>query len=101
MAEIMPAKDTLIPAPVLASATRSSTIGERRRPAVETPVRAIVKLRPPVTASYKYDKDARRLIVTLLRPDTGEIVAQIPPEKVLAVGRAIMNTAIHALDANA
>jgi hypothetical protein len=74
------------------------------RPAAETPVAAPQAETPPpipvaapappteeakpivvrhgeVEATFSYDRDLHRVIITLTREDTGEIVLQIPPEQ--------------------
>jgi hypothetical protein len=54
--------------------------------------------RPPLTASFSYDRALRQVIVTLQRPDTGAVVAQFPPDKVLQLIAALMNLANKQLD---
>lgn len=39
----------------------------------------------PLQASFRFDDLARQAVVTLLRPETGEVVRQIPPEKILSL----------------
>jgi hypothetical protein len=54
--------------------------------------------RPPLTASFAYDKNLKQVIVTLQRPDTGAVVAQFPPDKVLNLIAALMDLANKHLD---
>ena len=54
--------------------------------------------RPALTASYSYNQALKQVIVTLQRPDTGAVVAQFPPEKVLQLIAALMNLASKNLD---
>ncbi|MCK4299626.1 MAG: flagellar protein FlaG, partial [Planctomycetes bacterium] len=37
----------------------------------------------PLQASFRFEKLARQVVVTLIRPETQEVVCQIPPEKIL------------------
>jgi len=37
----------------------------------------------PLQASFRFEKLARQVVVTLVRPETQQVVRQIPPEKIL------------------
>ncbi len=39
----------------------------------------------PLQASLRFEKLARQIVVTLIEPETGEVVRQIPPEKILSL----------------
>jgi uncharacterized FlaG/YvyC family protein len=39
--------------------------------------------RAPLQASFRFEKLARQVVVTLVRPETQQVVLQIPPEKIL------------------
>jgi hypothetical protein len=56
--------------------------------------------RPPLVASYQYNKAISQVVVTLQRPDTGEVVAQIPPEQVVNFVTAMVE-ALRNMDAKA
>ena len=38
---------------------------------------------PPLEASYRFDEPAGQTVVVLTRPDTQEVVRQMPPEKIV------------------
>ena len=40
-------------------------------------------VRAPLQASFRFEELARQVVVTLVRPETREVVRQIPPEKIL------------------
>jgi len=40
-------------------------------------------LRAPLQASFRFEEQARQVVVTLVRPETQQVVLQVPPEKIL------------------
>jgi uncharacterized FlaG/YvyC family protein len=57
--------------------------------------------RPPLQASFQYDRVLRQTIVTLQNPETGGIVRQIPPEKIREMAAKLVLMAGQAFDATA
>jgi hypothetical protein len=39
--------------------------------------------RAPLEASFRFEEQARQVVVTLIRPETQQVVLQVPPEKIL------------------
>jgi hypothetical protein len=60
-----------------------------------------VSLRPPLSASYSYDRKLHQVIITLQRPDTGQVVAQIPSQAVLSVVSALVDISNRSIDTEA
>jgi len=58
----------------------------------------VIGARPPLSASYQYNKALKQVIITLVRPDTGEVVLQIPQEKVLNLIAILNQLSNQALD---
>jgi len=65
-----------------------------------TKAEAAPAARPPLAASYQYNEAIRQVVVTLQRPDTGEVVAQLPPEQVVKFVTAMLQ-ALRNMDAKA
>lgn len=59
--------------------------GRSRRPATVPPGpdRSAARRGLPLTASYHFDEPANSAVVVLVRPETNQVVRQIPPEKIL------------------
>jgi len=71
------------------------------RPSPEVGSVRVLGSHPPLQASYEYDRALRQVVVTLTMPDTGGVVRQIPPEKVLRVIMGLLEVAGQFLDAHA
>ena len=59
------------------------------------------RARAALAASYQYDKRIRQVVITLVSADTGEVVVELPPEKVLDLEAALLNTVKQMLDSKA
>ncbi len=79
--EPLPSQTPVSPTPVPA---RSPAAG---RSAEDPPACSGRQLRrespAPLKASVRFEKLARQIVVALLEPETGAVVRQIPPEKIL------------------
>lgn len=69
-------------------------------PRVETPAPLVVE-EPNLKASYVYDRDLNRVIITLVREDSGEVVRQIPSEQLLRCLAGLMEVAGKTFDGKA
>ncbi len=109
LSPVPPAHGDRASVPPTPTHTRSPAAGRRSSPPVGDP-RPAGEIRPaasgrqpaggtraPLQASFRFEELARQIVVTLIRPDTREVVCQIPPEKILklivylrqAVGTAV------------
>jgi uncharacterized FlaG/YvyC family protein len=52
-------------------------------------------------ASFRFEELARQVVVTLVRPETREVVRQIPPEKILKLIVYLRQSMSAALDRRA
>lgn len=46
----------------------------------------------PLQASYEYNEALRQVVITLLNPETGAVVREIPGERVIQVAEALLRT---------
>ena len=75
-----PAADRRIPAPA-ASGRRSA--GEPH---------------PALVADLRFDRLARQVVITLVQPETHQVVVQIPPEKILKLAAHLKEVAARMID---
>jgi hypothetical protein len=74
-------------------------------PAANTPVAApdlqqpLVLQQNQIKASFQYDQDLSTIIITLRREDNGQVIRQIPSEKMLNILAGIMDSIGKVLDA--
>ena len=52
-------------------------------------------------ASLRFEKLARQIVLSLIEPETGEVVRQIPPEKILSLIVYLQQAADAAFDESA
>jgi len=79
--EPLPSPTPVPPTPVPA---RSPSAGRSCNTTTACSGRQIRRESPtPLKASVRFEKLARQIVVALLEPETGAVVRQIPPEKVL------------------
>jgi hypothetical protein len=97
MAAIAPLAGALTTDSLVAAAglTRQANKSQQARAA------PVWSARPPLTANYQYLQAIRQVVVTLQRPDTGEVVTQIPPEQIVNLILALSNLVSPRLDARA
>lgn len=57
--------------------------------------------RAPLQASFRFEELAHQVVVKLVRPETQEVVRQIPPEKILKLIVYLRQAASAALDKRA
>ena len=55
----------------------------------------------PLAASYRFDASANSIVVVLIRPETDQVVRQIPPEKILQLMADLRDVVTRALDERA
>ena len=55
----------------------------------------------PLAASYRFDAFANSIVVVLIRPETDEVVRQVPPEKILRLMADLRDMVARALDERA
>ena len=56
---------------------------------------------PPLQATFRFEEAARQIVVTLVRPETQQVVLQIPPEKILKLIIDLRQLAARAFDKQA
>ena len=78
--EPLPSHTPVAPTP---ATSRSPAADRRSFPPAASGRQPAGVSRPPLAASFRFEELARQIVVTLIRPDTQEIVCQIPPEKIL------------------
>jgi len=49
-------------------------------------------------ADVRFDRLARQVVIALVRPETRQVVVQIPPEKILKLAAHLKAMAAHILD---
>jgi flagellar protein FlaG len=54
-----------------------------------------------IQATYDYDKDLNQIIIKLRSEDTGEVIQQIPPEKIINLIASFMNSVGKSIDKEA
>ncbi|HUU55671.1 MAG TPA: flagellar protein FlaG [Armatimonadota bacterium] len=59
------------------------------------------ELPAPLQASVRFEKLARQVVLALLEPETGRVVRQIPPEKILKMIVYLQQAADSAFDKSA
>jgi len=52
----------------------------------------------PLQASFRFEKLARQIVITIIEPQTGGVVRQIPPEQILKMIVYLQQTSALALD---
>ena len=50
---------------------------------------------------FSVDEDSGRTIITVIDPDSGKIIRQIPPEEVLQIARSVAEGAFNLIDSRA
>ncbi len=55
----------------------------------------------PLSALFRFDEELRQVIIALVRPETGRVVRQVPPEKILSLIAHLKEAARRALDRRA
>jgi len=55
----------------------------------------------PLAVSYRFDESANSIVVVLIRPETDQVVRQIPPEKILRLMADLRDVVARALDERA
>jgi hypothetical protein len=98
MAEIK--SSGIAPGSVAMARTPEIAIAIERSEPKKVPI-AIPDAQPPLQASYAYNRASRQVVITLVNPATGEVVAQIPPAKVIEVATALIDVASRVLDRTA
>lgn len=79
--EPLPSQTPVSPTPVPA---RSPAVGRSANNPPACSGRQLRRESPAVLkASVRFEKLARQMVVTLLEPETGAVVRQMPPEKIL------------------
>jgi len=63
--------------------TRQQAEAADRQAVPPGPDRSAARRGLPLTASYHFDEPANSAVVVLVRPETNQVVRQIPPEKIL------------------
>jgi len=71
------------PVPPTPEAARSPAADRSSSPPAASGRQPAGTLARPLEASFRFDEAARQIVVKLLRPETDEVVRQIPPEKIL------------------
>jgi hypothetical protein len=68
-------------------------------PAASAAPAAAATLPPALEITYSFDKELNQIIFTLSRPDTGQVVRQVPPNAVLEFAAYIRQQTAPAMDA--
>ena len=93
--EPLPSQPTLTPQP----ATPHAPAAARR-----TPPRAAPGGRPTgvpsrsLVTDVRFDRLARQVVIALVRPETRQVVVQIPPEKILKLAAHLKEVAARMID---
>jgi ABC-type transporter Mla subunit MlaD len=85
--------------PISTAATQSAASAATAVAAA--PARTISTPRPSLAATYSYHESLRQVIVTMYRPDTGQVIRQIPPDAIIAMAEAILSEVHATLDERA
>lgn len=80
--EPLPSHTPVAPTP---ATSRPPAADRRSSPPVASGRQPAGVSRPPLAATVRFEELARQVVITLIRPDTREVVCQIPPEKILSL----------------
>lgn len=88
-------------APSGAAASGSPAVAQDTSPPATPGRRPAGVAQQPLSASFRFDEELRQVIITLVRPETGQVVRQVPPDKVLSLIANLQEAAKRALDRQA
>jgi len=96
--EPLPSQQPVPPTPVPA---RPPAAGREATPPATSGRQPQGELAAPLQASLRFEKLARQIVLSLIEPETGEVVRQIPPEKILSLIVYLRQAADAAFDESA
>jgi len=89
------------PATPLPAAERSPAADRKASPPAASGRQPAGVSAAPLEASFRFEELARQIVITLVRPETREVVRQIPPDKILKLIVYLRQAAAHAFDREA
>jgi len=85
--------------PVPAVASSSAAAATKASAAVSAPT--VSRRRPSLAATYSYHENLHQVVVTMYRPDTGQVIRKIPPDAIIAMAEAILSASQERIDQRA